>query len=557
MLILGGIVGFVFSFLLIALPVASTMATQLGVAVIPVIGTFISFVVAPIWNISIFFGVLLHAIVSLICYWVAASAVAGSGSGAMPDGRAVARTPAGGPLAGWEHVELFFRGVMIGTNAAINFLVLPFLPAWLFLGQPVILAALVVALPVLWVLSTIVMMVNLMTLDEGLCADPFFEAVLGYLNWVMPTSFVINAIGLVFVIIDIVAAWPFGVRLRFAFEWWIGVITVHGGVTHPTLFGGDKTAFNTGSFIFVHPVFEEQTPVAEQDLGDRNFWTADGLLFHESGHTMNVAAFGSWWHLVGAIDERIRGIQARQAFAEMLAESHMHAASAPWFPLWGGPGGVAAGTANAPATVARIDPMLGTVPTSTFSASSAATLTADGLDDPDGFPLLLADPGVNPAFGILWKITPADPNQDFSIDDPNATPAVLTLLSGGDYRIDFLITDGLEGSSKTKTVSVVEARANGPYEGAVGTPVQLLATGSTGGSAGRLPSVTAPGVPVMTLNWTLVAGPTPTAVGTFDNAAAEEPTFTGDQAGDYTIRLQVTESAGGVSSIAETLVRLV
>lgn len=543
MLVLGGIIGFALSFALIAVPVAANMAGAIGTVLLPTLPV-------PVWNIGVGVGALLHAIVSLICYVVAAVAVATSG--AVPAAGAVPRTPAGGTLAGWEHVELFARGLMIGTNAPINFVVLPYLPAWLALqfGLTGVAAFWILAIPSLWVLSTIVLIANVLCLDEGACGDPFFEAVLGYLTWVMPTAFVINVIGLIFVIIDIVSFF-FGVPLRFAFEWWIGVVTVHGGVVHPTLFGGIPTAYNTGLFIFVHPIFRETTPI---DIpGVTAFWTADGLLFHESGHTMNVAAFGSWWHLVGAIDEAIQGTAA---FAEMLAESHMHDSTAQWFPLWGVPGSFGATTANTPATFTTFTIGDGTTTGTIFPAGTLLALTAAGPTDPDGFPLSLADPGVNPLFGTLWAVTPAGPGtQTFTLPTPNANPGALTPATGGDYNVRFMISDGMEGIAGIATLNVVEARPNGPYTGTAGTPVPVFATGSTAGTAGVLPSVATPGTPLLTLAWTLVSGPTPAATGSFDNPAAETPNFTGDTAGVYTISLQAAES-GGVAHAATTTITL-
>ncbi len=42
---------------------------------------------------------------------------------------------------------------------------------------------------------------------------------------------------------------------------------------------------------------------------------------HEAGHTLNLAAFGSFFHFIGAIDENVTGGGAR-AFSERVAESN-------------------------------------------------------------------------------------------------------------------------------------------------------------------------------------------------------------------------------------------
>jgi hypothetical protein len=44
---------------------------------------------------------------------------------------------------------------------------------------------------------------------------------------------------------------------------------------------------------------------------------------HEVGHTLNLGAFGSLFHLVGAIDENLPVIgSGHKAFSELLAESN-------------------------------------------------------------------------------------------------------------------------------------------------------------------------------------------------------------------------------------------
>ncbi len=43
---------------------------------------------------------------------------------------------------------------------------------------------------------------------------------------------------------------------------------------------------------------------------------------HETGHTLNVAAFGSIFHFIGAIDENAIQSTPANAYAERLADSH-------------------------------------------------------------------------------------------------------------------------------------------------------------------------------------------------------------------------------------------
>jgi len=91
-----------------------------------------------------------------------------------------------------------------------------------------------------------------------------------------------------------------------------GTIESAGGIIGITGFSG---GFNLGNFTFL------TAPVTS--------FTAAGLSAHETGHTLNVAAFGSVWHLLGnAVEENVPpftlpGTANASAYGEMLAESHL------------------------------------------------------------------------------------------------------------------------------------------------------------------------------------------------------------------------------------------
>ncbi len=75
---------------------------------------------------------------------------------------------------------------------------------------------------------------------------------------------------------------------------------MHGG-----MFTVVRGGYNLGNFAYIH----------------RDSAASASLVGHETGHTLNVAAFGSIWHFIGAIDENVVG-RGAGAYAEQLADSH-------------------------------------------------------------------------------------------------------------------------------------------------------------------------------------------------------------------------------------------
>lgn len=62
---------------------------------------------------------------------------------------------------------------------------------------------------------------------------------------------------------------------------------------------------------------------------------AAGTIDHETGHLLNVAAFGSIWHFVGAWDQSVGPCKrGADAYAEHLAESHNPPGTGVRVPWW-------------------------------------------------------------------------------------------------------------------------------------------------------------------------------------------------------------------------------
>ena len=201
----------------------------------------------------------------------------------------------------------FFRGLLIGATAAMNWAVGSILYPSLF-GSAVgaILAIIAGVYPFLSVFPVI-------------SCNRVYSGLLGYLNWLLPMSWLVVALGFSFFLLGLLGALiglagaTFFQLEKIAFHWQTGTLFTKGGWI--SNLNPIDTAFNMGSFAFADVEFGE---MAEE---------------HESGHTLNLAAFGSAFHLIGAFDENV--ISGANALSERLAESHVPNTTAPSLAMWG------------------------------------------------------------------------------------------------------------------------------------------------------------------------------------------------------------------------------
>jgi hypothetical protein len=154
--------------------------------------------------------------------------------------------------------------------------------------------------------------------------DARYQAVVGAANLVLPTSWPVVAIGLVMLVATLTMGVTGARRPRLAFRLHLdrrtATLFVVGGLVG-SLIPRYSTGFDMGNIAF--------TRANAPDLAY--------LLHHETGHTLSLAALGSAFHALGAIDENLVKRGAR-AYAEMLAESHVpveHDVGNPIVSLWG------------------------------------------------------------------------------------------------------------------------------------------------------------------------------------------------------------------------------
>ncbi|MDX2247827.1 MAG: hypothetical protein SF052_13665 [Bacteroidia bacterium] len=182
----------------------------------------------------------------------------------------------------------WMRGAMIGLNAGLNGILLYFFTQ---------------NIPLSGVISLILLLPAFLSVSR----HPVCHAVLGWLNWFLPMSWLVTYPGLVIYLVNLMAAplgyvYPVlrGLRVRLYVDLQTCSFTMYGGLIRPVKgFSG----LNMGNFIFINPGWEH-------------------LLKHEIGHLFSLAALGFAFHYIGGIDENYIQENYKEAYAEYLAESY-------------------------------------------------------------------------------------------------------------------------------------------------------------------------------------------------------------------------------------------
>jgi hypothetical protein len=222
----------------------------------------------------------------------------------------VARTQTAPGTAGGE----IMPGLLLGLNTGINAVVIEALVG----PAP---AAIVCAIPLLAVIAP-------------LARTDIYQAPLGWVNLLLPMSWPIVGLGIVFVLVSALLALP---NLAFKTEFLkieklmldakTGTTFLVGGLAGNANLSPDSTGYNMGSFSFLR-------------TGHGN---DPSLVEHEAGHTLNLAIWGAIVHLIGALDENVFGGHNR-AYTELFAEGNVPGTTSPSFPMWSEAGLAAAPT---------------------------------------------------------------------------------------------------------------------------------------------------------------------------------------------------------------------
>jgi len=198
----------------------------------------------------------------------------------------------------------FMPGLLLGFNTGIN-------------------GALIEA--IVGPIGIVVCIVPALAVIAPLARTGVYQFFLGWFNLVMPMSWVVVGLGLLFVLVSGLLAL---VNLIFKSEFLkIEKLTIDPGTGTTYLVGGlagngnlnpHSTGFNMGSFAFLKAGHD--SAYLEQ---------------HEAGHTLNLGIWGFVIHFIGALDENPFK-NGNQAYTELFAESHVPQGSqqGPIFPMW-------------------------------------------------------------------------------------------------------------------------------------------------------------------------------------------------------------------------------
>ena len=203
--------------------------------------------------------------------------------------------------------EEFCRGACIGLNASCNGFI-GFIVCGLIIGNPVTI-----------VFGSVCALITVFSVFGPISQSEFFQGIAGWLTWFLPMSWLIVGVGFLFFVLSILGAIFTAWQVNFLsikgikVDWKTGTLFVKGGWIANLNFR--HTAFNMGNFSFV-----------DKQSGD---WHIE----HEAGHTLNLTAFGSLFHLWGALDENVL-MRGHKAFAELLAESNVPGTGISVIPMW-------------------------------------------------------------------------------------------------------------------------------------------------------------------------------------------------------------------------------
>lgn len=197
----------------------------------------------------------------------------------------------------------FMRGWLIGMNAALNAVI------WFGLIGGVAGG----------VFGAVIGLITLLAVFAPISQSEIYQGVIGWANWLMPMSWLIVALGILFSIVSgllhliTIGRVPY-LRIEKAdVDWKTGTFFIKGGLI--ANLNHLDTAFNMGNFSFV------------------DYHATSMHIDHEAGHTLNLGAFGFVFHLVGAIDENATP-RGRNALSERIAESNDTGTAGTNIPMW-------------------------------------------------------------------------------------------------------------------------------------------------------------------------------------------------------------------------------
>lgn len=282
-----GILTVVTAAVALSLPIPAPLA-----ALAATIATILATILGPLSPLLVVILVFLLLLVSyLIAYIIATISIAPS----LPAGTTfplavAAPTPAGVPVPfPASSGEFFARGWMIGETAILNALPLTLIPVY---GVYI---------------SVYVFIVVSLAAVIFVARNRVYQGFLGWTAWLCPVSYFATAVGALLFVVNAPFAFAVSGPTAFLVDFTTGVIETSGGIIavfYPT--GG----FSLGNFNFITPA------------GAGGGFLISSTSSHETGHTLNTAAFGGVVLWINAIDENILPSSMNFAYGELTAEGH-------------------------------------------------------------------------------------------------------------------------------------------------------------------------------------------------------------------------------------------
>jgi len=259
------------------------------------------------------------------------------------------------PVSGGTAVnqsELLCRGALIGLNAGLNFVMATVAAGALtapFVGSSAVWIGLAFG-----ILCGLVSFLAALTPDMTPPANAALRFVIGWFAWILPMSWPVVMLGwiafAVTVLVHVALSLPFHPWAPYFrivnLTVWVpnGTLFLEGGVVANSWVQGaisSRGAYDLGFVSFVHAqtiqfaALSGSIAVLTPDglTRDASAAEADSLKLHESGHNLNLAAFGSFFHLIDAVDENVVDRKA-DAYAERLAEDNDPTPAGPVLSQW-------------------------------------------------------------------------------------------------------------------------------------------------------------------------------------------------------------------------------
>jgi len=204
----------------------------------------------------------------------------------------------------------FMRGLLVGLNAGMN----GCLSFAVWTASTALAGGIVV--------GAVLGLVNFLVVFSAISKSGFYQGLVGWLCWAMPMSWFVIGLGLFFLWFSLALALFTAGKVDylsikgFRVDWKTCTLFIKGGLIanlNPL-----NTAFNMGNISFVDNASTDTT------------WHIE----HEAGHTLNLTAFGSMFHFMGALEENAFG-RGGLAYSERLADSNDPASGATGnIPMW-------------------------------------------------------------------------------------------------------------------------------------------------------------------------------------------------------------------------------